>query len=456
MKKKSFMPVFGLIILLSGWWFLSSEPTTQPEEGILDVWVTWGDSPEQLQTLFDRFGQSKDIAVRVTTQVREAPLLEAMTGSQPPDLVILSSNQVIQTYAEQNLIEPLAPWIESTGINLADIYSVSLAQCVDPESAILCLPWGADVFALYWNKDLFAAAGLDPERPPETMEALAQSAKKLIQVDADGHLTQMGFMPDFSRSHTDLYARMLGGFWLNDDSTAVTANAPAVIAALNWQSQFFEGYDPAEMNQFALSVNGYMNSKHPVFGGARLSCQQCHRAQPRNEDKIPDHSFYAGKVAMIVDGQWQVGARYIPYFQPDLSYGVAAFPNLADHPERQNTSVVQGPIVVIPTGAADQDLAANLLAWMMSPEVVAEISLTNAMLPSSRTAAQDPRFFVSPDFEIFMALLDSPQAQFAPASSYGAKLNEKLQMVEKSILYQQKGTPEVLLDEVQAEFSSGR
>ena len=453
MKKKIYLPFFLLIIIFSSWWTLNNETRTPPEAGVLDVWTTWGDSPEQLQTLLVRFSTSTGISVRVTTQVREDDLLEALTGSHPPDLVIMSSNQLVQTYAEQDLIESLNPGIDISEINLEDIYPVSLSQCADSDGTLHCLPWGADVFALYWNKDLFAAAGLDPEQPPQTMEALVQYAQKLNQMDAEGNLTRMGFIPDFSRSHSDLYAAMFGGAWLSAQGTQVTANTLPVIEALKWQSQFFEGYETSKMDQFALSVNNFIKSKHPVFGGARLTCQQCHRAQPQNEDKIPDHSFYNGKVTMIVDGQWQTGQAYIPHFKPDLNYGVIAFPPPANHPERADTTIVQGPVVVLPAEAADQGMAVKLLAWMMSPEIVTEISLSNVLLPTSRTAAEDTRFQAIPNFDVFMDLLDRPNAKFAPVSSFNAALNAAVQKVEKTILHKRDGSPETLLDEVQAEFT---
>jgi spermidine/putrescine-binding protein len=54
--------------------------------------------------------------------------------------------------------------------------------------------------------------------------------------------------------------------------------------------------------------------------------------------------------------------------------------------------VVQGPVLIIPAGAMDKEAAANLLAWMMSPEILAEAAYANSLLPASRTSAQDPRF----------------------------------------------------------------
>jgi multiple sugar transport system substrate-binding protein len=453
MKKKSLLPLFGLVIMLSGWWFMQQEPEPSPEAGVLDVWATWGDTPEQLQALFDRFGQANGIPVRVRTRVRGDDLPDALARTQPPDVVILSSNQRVQAYRDQGLIEALDAWIEIPGIDLADIYPASLAQCTAPDGTILCLPWGEDVFALYWNKDLFAAAGLDPERPPETMEELAEYARILTLVDEEGNPVRMGFLPDFSRSHTDLYARMIGGFWLNAEGTKVAANSQPVIEALRWQTGFFEIFARAGMKKFALAVNGFSNSNHPVHGGARLNCQQCHRARPRNGEKIPDHSFYDGKVAMMVDGQWQLNSAYIPHFQPDLNYGVAAFPPPAGHPERAGTTIIQGPVVVIPAKATDQDTAAKLLAWMATPEIVAEISLANAMLPTSKAAAEDPRFQQIPYFDVFIDLLSGPNAQFTPSASFSLELNEALSQAEKAALYEENGLPDALLDEVQARFS---
>jgi len=48
---------------------------------------------------------------------------------------------------------------------------------------------------LYWNKALFRAAGLDPERPPRTIAELDDYARKLTRTERDGRITQIGFLP---------------------------------------------------------------------------------------------------------------------------------------------------------------------------------------------------------------------------------------------------------------------
>ena len=62
-----------------------------------------------------------------------------------------------------------------------------------------------------------------------------------ILTDADGNLTQVGFLPDQGWDHSDLYARRFGGFWYSEDGQHVTVSSwrrvddniiPAVESAL--------------------------------------------------------------------------------------------------------------------------------------------------------------------------------------------------------------------------------
>lgn len=413
------------------------------EAGVLRVWTTWAGDPEPLQALFDRYSQQSGQPVKVLTGVKGKKLQEALASDTPPEIIILSSSEPVGAYAGQNLVEPLDSWIERAGIPLDDFYPAPLARCESGEGVHLCLPLGGDVFALYWNKDLFRAAGLDPERPPQTMEELVDYAGRLTLRNEAGEISQVGFLPDFPRPHTELYVRMLGG-------DLSTVNAQPVIDAENWQLQFFTAPGFEAVNELVTSLDRYGDSDHPVLGGARLNCQQCHREKPVSAKKLPEQGFYKGKVAMMVDAQWQETGGYLPALQPGLNYGVAPFPPPAANPERANTVLVQGPVVVIPAHLSDKTAAADLLAWMMSPEIMAEISDTKASLPARRTAAADPRFAEMANTEVFLDLMEQGNAGHLPLLE--PEVQQALREVEQELLHEKGGDPAQRLDQIQEEI----
>ena len=455
MRKKGAVLLLGFIVLVAGWWILRGDSLAQPREGILDVWATWGDGPDQLQALFDQFSQSSGVPARVTTRVGSDDLLAALASTEPPDLVILSSNDRVAFYDEQGLVEPLDRWIRASGIDVDDIYPAPLEQCKSQDGTYLCLPWGCDIDALFWNKDLFEAAGLDPDRPPQTMEEMVEYAKELTIHDEKGELSQVGFIPDFPRSHADLYVRMFGGAFYSDEGTELTVNSQPVVDALKWQIQFYNGYAPEDLRDFVSSLTPYMTSEHPIFAGRRMSCQQCHRSSPIRNNKTPDTGFYKGRIAMMIDGQWQASPDTLSQKEPQVNYGVAPFPPPSAHPERANTAVVRGPVLIIPAGAMDKEAAIQLLAWMTSPEILAEAAYANSLLPTSHTSAQDPRFQQIPNFKVFVDLLAHPNAKPAVTTPISLELNEALGQVEKELLYK-GGDPVPLLNEVQAEQKGNR
>ena len=154
---------------------------------------------------------------------------------------------------------------------------------------------------------------------------------------------------------------------------------------------------------------------------------------------------------MMIDGEWQVSPNALSHQEPQVNYGVAPLPPPSAHPERANTAVVQGPVLIIPAGAMDKEAAANLLAWMMSPEILAEAAYANSLLPTSRTSAQDPRFEQIPNFKVFVDLMTHPNAKPALTTPISSALNEALGEVEVEL--HKGGDPAPLLDEVQAEFA---
>jgi multiple sugar transport system substrate-binding protein len=285
------------------------------------------------------------------------------------------------------------------------------------------------------------------------MEELVAYADKLTVFDENGELGRVGFIPDFPRSHADLFVRMFGGGFYSDAGAKLTVNSQPAIDALNWQMQFYRTYTPEALQDFVSSFTRYPTSRHAVYAGRRLDCHQCHRSAPIQNKRTADIGFYKGRIAMMIDGEWRVMLNALSREAPQVNYGVAPFPPPAAHPERAGTAVVQGPVVFIPAGALDKEAAADLLAWMMSPEIVAEETYTTFNLPTSRTAAQDPRFHQVPFFEVFLDLMAHPNAKPAVTTPVGSELNQALGQVEEELLHKHGGDPLPRLNEVQAKLA---
>ncbi|MCX7893571.1 MAG: ABC transporter substrate-binding protein [Burkholderiales bacterium] len=54
------------------------------------------------------------------------------------------------------------------------------------------VPFQRSTIVLYWNKEAFKEAGLDPNRPPATWAEMVEYAQKLTKRDAAGNVTQWG------------------------------------------------------------------------------------------------------------------------------------------------------------------------------------------------------------------------------------------------------------------------
>jgi multiple sugar transport system substrate-binding protein len=387
----------------------------------LDVWVTWGDNPAQLQSLFDRYAEETGIKVTVNAPVDEPKVIAGLSGNEPPDVLVLGSADNIGSWAREGLVTPLDDFLQTGKVDLEDMADGAEGQCIY-QGQYYCLPWGTDTYALFWNKDLFEAAGLDPDTPPQTMEELAEFAKQLTIVDDSGAISQVGFIPNFSWSHLGLYVTMMGGYWYNEDGTQLTLTSDPVVNALKWEQQFYCDYDVEEVVRFTSSFGGYMS---------------------------PDNGFYAGKIAMQVEGEWQPGPNFIQAFKPELFYDVAPFPPPAANPEYANTSLVGGSVALIPANVADKDAAFDLLAWIMTPEILAEQMVANFNLPTSAKAAEDPRFTENEKFQVFVNLLNDPNAKSPIVSPINAEVTAAIEQIEEQVL-QNCADPLPLLEEAQA------
>ncbi|MFN4154126.1 MAG: ABC transporter substrate-binding protein [Paracoccaceae bacterium] len=109
-------------------------------------------------------------------------LARAVATGGAPDVTYVD-NPDVALFASRGLLLDMKPMIDaSTIIKPAEIFPGPLAS-VTWDGGIYGIPRGANTIALYYNADMYKAAGLDPDSPPTTWAELYDAAKALTQPD---------------------------------------------------------------------------------------------------------------------------------------------------------------------------------------------------------------------------------------------------------------------------------
>ena len=99
------------------------------------------------------------------------------------------------------------------------------------------IPFQRSTVVLYWNKEMFKEAGLDPNRPPANWKEQLEYAQKLTKRDASGKVTQWGVQIPSSGFPYWLFqglATQNGVNLMNAAGTETYYDKPEVIEALQY------------------------------------------------------------------------------------------------------------------------------------------------------------------------------------------------------------------------------
>jgi sn-glycerol 3-phosphate transport system substrate-binding protein len=99
------------------------------------------------------------------------------------------------------------------------------------------IPFQRSTIVLYYNKEAFKEAGLDPNKPPANWKEMAEYAQKLTKRDASGRVTQWGVQIPSSGFPYWLFQGLAieaGANLMNPAGTETYYDKPEVIAALQY------------------------------------------------------------------------------------------------------------------------------------------------------------------------------------------------------------------------------
>ena len=175
-------------------------------------------------------------------------VIKAVEAGGGPDVAITFSPDIVGQYAHDGLLIDLNPYLQRDHLSTGTFAPASLTYC-QYEGKRVVLPVLTDAYGLYYNKDMFAKAGI--AGPPKTMTELMADAKKLTVRNADGSIKVAGFVPLITQElDTPDLARAWGGQYFNAQGQPQLATDPAWAAAMTWQKQLVDWYGYANILKF--------------------------------------------------------------------------------------------------------------------------------------------------------------------------------------------------------------
>lgn len=383
----------------------------------ITFWYAWGGSEGAvLQALVDEYNGGQE-AVRVRSSFVPIGdgerILASLAGGSPPDLITVWDWMVVPLGAG-GALAPLDEALAAAGVR-EDDYLPGIWTYGSYRGEKFGLPTTLNVYGFMWNKDVFADAGLDPERPPRTIAELDEFTAQLTVTDARGNLRRIGFVPNV----TAIYFYAFGGQLYDPDTLEPTIDHPANVAALTWLAEYYRTYDINRLRRFQAGWGDLASPYNP---------------------------FYRGQVAMQEGGQWEVA--FTRQYAPDLNWGVTTFP--APEGGRPDVAPVQGSFWVIPKAARNQAEALDFLLWLTAPEQSARFAAALANIPPRADALAMPAFqeTVTPELATFIDLLLHGYVFTPPPLPVGLYLSDQLNRALASV---QDGTsePRAALETVQ-------
>ncbi len=173
-------------------------------------------------------GSYQDTVTKVLTAVR---------GGNAPQLSVILSVDMF-TLIEEEAIVPFEDLITTSEEKewLNSFYPAFMENS-RTGGKTYGIPFQRSTPVLYWNKEAFKEAGLDPETPPATWEEMVSFGKKLTKKDSAGNVTQWGLRIPTSGFPYWLFQGLTTQndvFIMNSDGNETYFDDPKVIEALQF------------------------------------------------------------------------------------------------------------------------------------------------------------------------------------------------------------------------------
>lgn len=355
---------------------------------------------QMMQSLIDEFNASQDeyeaSHVYVPFADYEKQLTLGIASGELPDLVILDGCGMA-SFIQLGLFGD----ISDADINW-DEYMEGPMESTMLDGKHYGIPFATNCTALFYNKDLFDAAGIDYPDENTTWDEFHEMAKALTK---DG----------------------VSGF-----GNAATNTDEGTFQCLQWLYTAGGSYTDIEDG-----VDAYKLMQEMIEDGSwTKECVNWTQSDVNN-------NFMAGNVAMQQNGPWQIPG--IEANAPDLNYGVTVLPK-KDADSEQATSILGGENMGV-VNKDDTSGAEAFLKYYDQTDVMVDAMKQYGSYPPKTEAAKDSYWTDDPIQKAFLTQIDTsiPRGPSAAWPSYSSAIQTGFQEVMTSAK-----TPEQAAKDTQA------
>lgn len=301
-KSLLILPLLAFAFSLSGCGFRSSG--VEGYKVSLEIWGVFDDSDVYTQAITEYKKINPYVGEiqyrKLSPETYKEDLINALAAGKGPDIFMIR-NSWREPFEDKTAPAPEG-LITEKAYREAFVDVVS-SDFIGTENKIYGIPLSVDSLALYYNKDMFNAAGIS--RPPETWDEVMEAIRKLTVLDQFGSITRSGIAlgtgTNINRSSDILTALMLQ-FGVELDSN-------------HNQSNFFSQLSADALEYYAQ----FSRIGSPVYTW-----------NARQHYSID--SFYEGTTAMMINYSWQY--ETLKQKNAKLNIGVAPLPQIhADNPK---------------------------------------------------------------------------------------------------------------------------
>jgi multiple sugar transport system substrate-binding protein len=291
-----------------------------------------------------------------SAEYREKVLTSIGAGT-PPDVFLLDGIDVA-AFASRDVALDLQPFAERVGVLLGLFFP----QVVEPFKVggkLLAFPKGFSPMVYYYNRALFADAGLAPPKNGWTQDEFLAAVRALTRdTDGDGVVDQWGTVLDQRLYAWQAWIWSAGGDVLTADGAHATGavDQPEAERTLTFLTD--------------LPRRGY--APPPSASGGALGFEQ--------------RLFYSGRLGLMTSGHWMIPRmrRYLE--QGRVQLGVVSVPRTPGHQ-------VKTPLFAsgwaVPYNTPHRKLAVELAAWMVRADAQRRRAASGLEIPTLLTVAYE-------------------------------------------------------------------